>query len=87
VQAEAKGVLHSLWTLFGSDEGNPCAHDIRHQDFLDKATDQTMQKFFALIGVQNYSPEYVFGLIDEDDDGQLSADEFLSGCARPIKVP
>eukprot|EP00930_Biecheleria_cincta_P018526 TRINITY_DN143_c0_g1_i3.p1 TRINITY_DN143_c0_g1~~TRINITY_DN143_c0_g1_i3.p1 ORF type:complete len:537 (+),score=98.95 TRINITY_DN143_c0_g1_i3:71-1681(+) len=84
VRAEAKGVLHSLWTLFGNEDMEAKDLQIAFEDFMRVSEDPQMQKFFALIGVENQSPEYVFGLIDTDGDGNLSADEFLRGCARLI---
>eukprot|EP00927_Polykrikos_kofoidii_P081500 TRINITY_DN7893_c0_g1_i6.p1 TRINITY_DN7893_c0_g1~~TRINITY_DN7893_c0_g1_i6.p1 ORF type:complete len:680 (+),score=97.96 TRINITY_DN7893_c0_g1_i6:215-2041(+) len=50
--------------------------------FEEKLDTVPLQEFFKSIGVDRSEAKGLFRLLDLDDSGEISADEFLSGCLR-----
>jgi len=44
--------------------------------------DPRVQSYFAALGLDYNDTEHLFSLLDCDDDGDVSVDEFLQGCLR-----
>eukprot|EP00927_Polykrikos_kofoidii_P015991 TRINITY_DN17172_c0_g2_i1.p1 TRINITY_DN17172_c0_g2~~TRINITY_DN17172_c0_g2_i1.p1 ORF type:complete len:657 (-),score=71.72 TRINITY_DN17172_c0_g2_i1:75-1859(-) len=52
------------------------------QTFAARLDSPPLQEFFKSIGVDRSEAQSVFKLLDLDDSGEISSDEFLSGCLR-----
>jgi len=62
---------------------------LNQRQFVDFAQDAVIQAYFRKHGldIENDAASELFRLIDRDDDGCVTADEFVDGCSRFIGAP
>lgn len=83
-KAEKEDALNAIWEKLTAECG--AGELITRDAFVQHFEHPAMWPFLELTGAEGEDPGEVFALIDENGDGALTADEFISTCAK-LMVP
>merc|ERR1719291_851011 len=59
-----------------------CTGTVNKNDLVEFCNDRRVQYYLTALGLDVDDAERLFVLLDENRDGELGLDEFLSGCLR-----
>jgi len=76
-----EGFAVEMQALFASMDGDG-SMDLHLAELASLMDDLRMKTYFEVLGIETHDIEKLFALLDSNQDGTVSMDEFLSGCIR-----